>query len=264
MSAYLLSALTYEEAAALQGDALVLLPLGSTEAHGPHLPLGTDSVIAEALAARLAAALSPVPSIIAPPLPFAVTECAAAFAGTVSLGRDTARALYVDACAGLRRAGFSRICLLSAHLEPEHIAVVREAQDVLRGRGLAVAFPDITERRFARLLTAEYRRGSCHAGRYETALVQAAQPGLVRESLRRTLPHNDADFLGALRAGVRDFAAAGGPRAYFGAPADATAQEGAQIYDQLVAISVLVLRETFPEWGDRLPAVQLEGLSRLP
>lgn len=245
---FLLAERTYVEAQALCArGALVLLPIGATEAHGPHLPLATDCLLSEGLALRVAQALaaSGRAACIAPTLPFAVTECAAAFAGTVSLSPATAQALYSEACAGLLRAGFPRVCLLSNHLEPEHVQVLRATVAARAAAGQPVAFPDFTERRHARLLTPEYKRGTCHAGRYESSLVLATRPALVNEELRQGLAVNEPDFLGALRAGVRDFRAAGGPRAYFGDPAAASAAEGEEIYQILTTITLQVLTETY-------------------
>lgn len=235
-------------------DPIVLLPIGATEAHGPHLPLATDVYLSEEVARRAQLALAElgVASVIAPSLAYAVTEYGAAFAGTVSLDGETAQRMYSGVCRGLLRAGFQRICLLNSHLEPAHITTLRSVVAALNEAGpLRVVFPDQTERRFARTLTDEYKRGNCHAGRYETSLLLACQPQLVDESLRPTLPENPADLVGAMRAGIPDFAGAGGPRAYFGAPAAATREEGDDIYRRLLAMTLLTLREA---WPDRLPA----------
>lgn len=250
-----LSQLTYPGVERLLAqDPIVLVPIGATEAHGPHLPLATDVYLSEALAQRTLQALAAlgVASVIAPSLAYAITEYGAAFAGTVSLDVETAQRLYAGVCRGLLRAGFRRICLLNSHLEPAHIATLRTVVTQVNADGPArVVFPDQTEKRFARTLTDEYKRGNCHAGRYETALLLACQPQLVDESLRLTLPENPADLVGAMRAGIPDFAGAGGPRAYFGAPAAATAEEGDDIYRRLLAMALTALREAWPE---RIPA----------
>lgn len=251
----LLAELTFKEAqAAVAANAVVLIPIGATEAHGPHLPLGTDVLLSEEVARRTARELasSQTPSVIAPSLAYAVTEFGADFAGTVSLDAATAQGLYVGVMRGLLRAGFRKLCLVNSHLEPAHIEVLRAScAEVERQTGAKVAFPDQTSRRWARTLSDEYKRGNCHAGRYETALLLACQPQLVDESLRPTLPENPADLVGAMRAGIPDFAGAGGPRAYFGAPAAATVEEGDDIYRRLLAMALTALREAWPE---RIPA----------
>jgi creatinine amidohydrolase len=75
-------------------------------------------------------------------------------------------------------------------------------------------------------LTEEFQSGACHAGRYEGSVVMAARPEWVREDVRRSLPPNPSSLSTAIRAGAHTFVDAGGPRAYFGWPAEATAEEG--------------------------------------
>lgn len=245
-----LAELSYPQAEALRAQSpVVLIPVGATEAHGPHLALGTDSFLSDELARRSQRLLweRGVASLIAPPLCYSVTEFGAGFAGTVSIDAATAKALYVAVFLGLSRAGFSRLCLINNHLEPAHIATLHAAvAEVEQRAGLRVAFPDQTERRWARTLTEEYRRGNCHAGRYETSLLLATQPQLVDEAEQRALRQNDADFLQAVRQGSGDFASAGGPRAYFGDPAAATQAEGDDTYGRLVAMVLAVIGELWP------------------
>jgi len=245
-----LAQLTWPEAQALRvQQPIVLLPIGSTEAHGPHLPLGTDVFLSEELARRVQLALAARGqcSVIAPPVSYAVTEFAGEFAGTVSLEPAVAMAQLVGVGAGLNRSGFVRLCLVNSHLEAAHVATLRSACAELTARtGHAVAFPDNTERRWARTLTAEFKRGTCHAGRYETSLLLAAQPALVRQSISAALPANDSDFLGAVKQGAGTFTAAGGPAAYFGDPAQASAAEGDAIYALLQQMILTTIDETWP------------------
>lgn len=248
-----LADLTWEEARDHQLlDPVILLPIGATEAHGPHLPLATDTLISEELAGRALRAWEARggAGLIAPALPYAITEFGAPFPGTVSLRPETAQALYADVICGLHRGGFSRVCVVNSHLEPAHVAALRRAcAEAAQRSGLAVAFPDHTERRWARTLTEEYRRGKCHAGRYETSLLLAAGPEArrdVRKEIAAALAPNDADFLAAVRGGAGTFPEAGGPRAYFGDPAAATAREGDEIYHRLVEMIVTTIEETWP------------------
>ena len=235
-------------------DAVVLLPIGATEAHGPHLPLGTDVYLSEELARRTQRRLHAlgIPAVIAPSLAYAVTEYGADFAGTVSLPPDVAAALYRSVLHGLVRTGLRHVCLLNSHLEPAHITALRQAvRDASQDSPIPVAFADQTERRFARTLTDEYKRGNCHAGRYETSLLQAVRPDLIDESTRLALPENEADLVAAMRSGIVGFAAAGGPQAYFGDPARATATEGDDIFGRLVSMAMTVMAEA---WPARFPA----------
>jgi creatinine amidohydrolase len=243
--------LTWTEArAARQGRPIVLLPIGSTEAHGPHLPLATDAILSEELASRSAAALekSGGEVLIAPTIAYALTDYAGEFAGTLSIAAETAALLVSDVCCSLLGQGFDRVCLVNSHLEPAHIASLKDACARVAARtGRKIAFPDQTERRWARTLTDEYKRGACHAGSYETSLLLAARPALVRDEVRVGLPPLPIDLAKAMREGVRTFGEAGAAQAYFGDPAAATLAEGDDIYGRLVAMVVTTIAETYGE-----------------
>jgi len=222
----------------LPRDPIALVPVGALEAHGPHLPLATDVIIAEGIVRRAAAALEArgLAAAIAPAIVYSVTDYARSFAGTVGLTPAAATTHVQGVIDGLARTGFRRICLVNAHLEPAHV-------EVLRGvRGAALA--DCLERRFARTLPEEFKRGACHAGSYETSLILAERPELVR-GLRSGLPPVPIDLAAAMRQGVQTFEEAGAPQAYFGDPAAATSAEGEAIYVLLVEMVLTVLRESF-------------------
>lgn len=248
----LLAEMTWVEAEALrERDPVVLLPIGSTEAHGPHLPLGTDVLISEELGRRAAMALEsgspPVAVAIAPSIPYTITHYASEFGGTVSVGADTARALVRDVCRDFQRQGFRKVCLVSSHLEPAHAEALRAVvRDVAMAGGAPVAFPDVLEPRWARTLSDEFKRGACHAGSYETSLAMVPRPDLVRNLLRKGLPPRDIDLAKAMKAGVTTFKQAGAPDAYFGNPAAATVEEGQDLYRRLCEMVTTVVRETWP------------------
>jgi creatinine amidohydrolase len=226
---------------------IALVPVGATEAHGPHLPLATDVIIAEGTVRRAAAALAAKGHeiVIAPALAYSVTHYAGGFAGTAGVGEASARAYVRDVCTGLGHAGFVRVVLVNAHLEPAHVAVLRgAAADATQGL-LRVAFADKTEKRFARTLTDEYKRGECHAGSYETSLVLAERPELVRNAARMALPPVPINLAHAMKAGKKTFVESGADSAYFGNPAGATVEEGEWIYARLVEMVVTVVEETW-------------------
>src|SRR5688500_11004174 len=105
---------------ALKDRPVALVPVGAIEAHGPHLPLTTDSVIALEMARRGAAKLKErsVPSLILPPVQFTVAEFGADFAGTISVSPETAVALLRDvALAAAKR--YRCVAFVNIHLEPK-------------------------------------------------------------------------------------------------------------------------------------------------
>lgn len=226
------AALTWEEIGEVAASgAIAILPVGSTEAHGPHLPLDTDVCIAEEVARRSATKLvrGGVRAVIFPSLAYGVTEFAAAFPGTVGIRPDTLRALVDDVCRSLLAQGFGKVVLVNHHLEPAHFQILHE---VAAASGGAVVVPDHRRRPVAPKLGEEFCRGGSHAGRYETSLVLAADPGRVRP-MAGQLPLLDVDLAGAIRKGATTFLEIGGDRAYFGAPAQATVEEGEALYDVL-------------------------------
>jgi creatinine amidohydrolase len=221
--------LTWQEVAALPDGWIAILPVGAVEAHGPHLPLGTDCIIAEAMAEAAAERLSEggtTPALL-PTLTYTAAPFAAGFPGTLSVPAEAVRRTVDGVARGLADAGAAALAIANAHLDPAHVACLREAAAAVAAAGrIRIAFPDITRKRLAERLTDEFRSGACHAGRYEGSIVMAARPDLVRASIASELPPNPASLVDAMAAGHTTFEAAGGPRAYFGWPADATAEEG--------------------------------------
>jgi len=228
------------------GCALIL-PVGSTEAHGPHLPLNTDVIIAEEMAVRAARMLEArgEKALVLPPVAYSVTDFSEGFTGSVSIRAETATALVTDILLSLVKQGFRRIAIANAHLEPAHIATLRAACETVKTEtGVEIAFPDVTRRRWAQMLTEEFQSGACHAGQYESSLVMSARPELVREEIRLALEPKLISLSQAIRAGARRFTEIGGDQAYFGAPAAASAEEGGRIFDILAGMIVTSLEET--------------------
>jgi creatinine amidohydrolase len=234
-----LAEMTWKDVAALDpARTVALLPIGAIEAHGPHLPLATDGIIAEAMvaaAARRLAGQGLVPLLL-PAFPYTAAPFAAAFPGTLSLRPETVTAVLADLATALAASGLRFLALANAHLDPTHLGSLHAGAEAARAAGLGVAFPDLTRKPWALRLTAEFKSGACHAGRFEGSIVLAARPDLVREPLRRTLPANPISLSTAIRAGKTSFAEAGGPDAYFGDPAAATREEGEETIEVLGAI----------------------------
>jgi creatinine amidohydrolase len=243
----MLGELTTEECSvALAGPhATVILPLGSTEPHGPHLPLCTDAVLAVESARRAAETLRVmgVAAVVAPPLAYGVTRFAAGFAGAISLSPVVLEQLVRELCDAYRDAGFALVCATNHHLEPEHVsAVSRAVIGTAASRGGAV-YANQLSARWGRTLSAEFKRGDCHAGAYESSLVMAAQPSLVRDQRRRALPALSYSLSEAIREGKATFREIGMTRAYTGAPAEATPEEGEDLYARLTTMVVTEVRE---------------------
>ncbi|MFN2444193.1 MAG: creatininase family protein, partial [Vicinamibacterales bacterium] len=218
------------------GRTVAILPTGAIEVHGPHLPLGTDIIIAEAMARAGATRLlaRDLHVLMLPVLPYAPAPFAAAFAGTI----DTPVAATTLMVAGIARSlathGVRFTGIANAHHDPAHVSALRAAVDDVSGDESAVlVFPDLTRRRWAERLTDEFRGGACHAGAYEGSIVLAERPSLVSTEVMSRLSPNPRSLVDAVRAGAHTFASAGGPDAYFGSPAHASAAEGRRTVEVL-------------------------------
>lgn len=190
------------------GQALLVIPLGSTEQHGPHLPLSTDTDIARSLADALAADRTDV--VVAPPLPYGASGEHAGFPGTLSLGTAVLREVIVEL---VRSADLiaQRVLLLNGH--GGNSQALREAVAQLRKEG-----------RDVRAWSPPWR-GDAHAGRTETS-VQLALGARVGEQRPVGAVLELAELMPALRSdGVR----AVSPNGVLGDATGAGADEGASL-----------------------------------
>ena len=239
MPVYELAQLTWEEVRDLDRAAtMVVLPVGAIEAHGPHLPLDTDVVIATAMAragARRLGARHVV--LILPALAYTAAPFAAAFQGTLSISGITVTGIIVDLARSLSEQGFRLLAIANAHLDPEHLTALNEAVKLGRADGLLpIIFPDLTRRPWGSRLGEEFKSGACHAGQFETSIVLHERADAVRHEVRQSLAPNPQSLSEAIKAGKQTFAEAGGPRAYFGDPASATLDEGSHLVEALGSV----------------------------
>ncbi|NJL29867.1 MAG: creatininase family protein [Thermoanaerobaculia bacterium] len=164
--------------------------------------------------------------------------------GHDSLRPETVTAVIVDIAGALARMGVRDLVLANSHFDPTHLGSIYAAIEQIRTAAeIAVIFPDVTRKPWASRLTDEFKSGACHAGRYEGSIVLARRPDLVREAVSKSLVANPASLSVAIREGKKSFEEAGGPDAYFGDPAAATAEEG----EATIAVLGGILEEAV--WG---------------
>lgn len=229
---------------------IALLPVGSVEPHGPHLPLGTDTIISEHVALHAAERLSTEgrTALVCPAVPYGVTDYAAGFAGAISVPQSVLTPFLTAVARGYLEGGFAHVCLINNHLEPEQDRAIRAvAESFVAGR-VSVACP--LTRRWGRTLSSEYKSGACHAGRYETSLILAARSDLVDREAASALPALDTSLSDGIREGKTTFAAMGLERAYTGAPAEASATEGEDLTARLVEMVVTEVTEALAAEGE--------------
>jgi creatinine amidohydrolase len=168
---------------AWRGDhRTVILPVGSVEEHGPHLPLGTDTFHALEVARR-AAEVRPV--LVAPPLYYGLCRSTREHPGTVSISGNTLRALVTELGREFFRQGLENLVIMSGHAGGTHIAALVEAGETLLAQlpEAQVAVVNLLEV-LREVVTARPElvktKGDSHAGEVETALMLAAYPHLVK------------------------------------------------------------------------------------
>jgi creatinine amidohydrolase len=171
-----------EFAAWREGHGTVILPVGSVEEHGPHLPLGTDTFHALEVARRIAQQRSVV---VAPPLYYGLCRSTRQHPGTVSISGDTIRALVTELGREFHRQGAGGLLIMTGHAGGTHVAALVEAGETLLAElpDLKVAVVNLLE--LLREVVAARpelvrTKGDSHAGEVETALMLAAYPHLVK------------------------------------------------------------------------------------
>jgi creatinine amidohydrolase len=184
-----------------------------------------------------------VSAVAAPAIAYGVTRYADGFAGAISLSPALVERLLHETCVAYRAAGFALACVVNHHLEPAHVDAVARGVETARAAAGGVVFANQLTRRWGRTLSDEFKRGDCHAGSYESSLVLAAAPALVRDPLRRELPRVEISLSQAIKAGAATFREIGMDRAYTGAPAAASRDEGEALYARLTEMVVAEVRE---------------------
>jgi mycofactocin system creatininase family protein len=210
----------------LSGGPMLLVPVGSTEQHGPHLPLGMDTVIAEAVARRAADLIreAGVDVLIAPALAYGSSGEHQHFAGTLSIGLEALQHLLVEL---VRSAGSwaGRCVLVNGH--GGNVPAVAAAVGQLRYEGHDVGWTAC-----APTPEADWARVDSHAGRIETSLALALVPDDVRldraepgalEPLSELLPRMSAGGVASVS-----------PNGVLGDPSGASAQEGVRLLWSMV------------------------------
>jgi creatinine amidohydrolase len=110
---FLLENMTWPQAqAAFKRTSFVIIPTGSTEQHGPHLPLGTDFLVAKELARRTGERAN---VIVTPVMPIGYAQYHAVFPGTLSLTEETLTRVYIETCENLLRYGATHILFMNGH-----------------------------------------------------------------------------------------------------------------------------------------------------
>jgi mycofactocin precursor peptide peptidase len=208
-------------------EALLLVPVGSVEQHGPHLPLATDAMVADAVARAAAERLDETGDtvLVAPSLNYGVSGEHEGFPGTISIGREALCGLLVEF--GRSATRWARgVIFVNGH--GGNTATLARAVDLLRYEGRAVAWTSM-----------DLPEADAHAGETETSLLRYLAPWSVRvdlmvagatEPVRELMPRLRAE-------GVRGVSANG----VLGDPTTSSPERGRELFDRLVRTLVTEL-----------------------
>jgi creatinine amidohydrolase len=210
----------------------VLIPFGSVEEHGPHLPLSTDTIEAYEVCKKAALRRS---LFVAPPVHYGNCRSTACHPGTISITTTTLKALFIDIVTSLRGHGLRHFVALTGHAGGAHRMALQDAGEELIARYEDISVAVVSEFDLAK----EQGRGlietagDAHAGEIETSRILHSHPHLVKGSAPREFPAFPPGIL------VRDKRRYW-PGGVWGDPGKATADKGARLED-LVVTSLLAL-----------------------
>jgi creatinine amidohydrolase len=247
--------MTWEEVGeALKYTDLILVPVGSTEEHGPHMPLAADSIQGVEVSRRVVSSLATegIRVVAGPVIPFGVSLHLMDFPGTVTLTPTTLHTVIREVCGSLIRHGFRKIVLLVSH--NENVGTVYAASQELSQepgvRAMVINWAPPLKQQYPKLLKS---KSGGHGGEGETARVLACMPELVRmdraqayipKRLERLEGDEPIDMGGGvldLPHGMKEVT----PIGSMGDPTVATAETGDKCYDFIVDWTCQVIKRHF-------------------
>ena len=225
--------MTEFEAGLLQ-TRTVVIPFGSVEEHGPHLPLSTDTIEACEVAKKAARL---IPLFVAPPIHYGNCRSTACHPGTISITTQTLKSLLKDIVRSLRGQGLSNFIAISGHAGGAHCMALQEAGEELITEFADISMAVVTELDLARqegrgLIETP---GDSHAGEIETSRILHSHPHLVKGAAPAETPCFPAGVL------VRDKRRYW-PGGVWGDPAKASAEKGARLEGLVVGKLVELVR----------------------
>jgi creatinine amidohydrolase len=179
-----------EAKSAAEEGKVIIIPCGSIEEHGDHLPLCTDSIQAEYIAMEVSRITG---CLVAPPLRYGLCNSTRNFPGTITIGFDSLRSIMTDILEEFIRNGFKKLLVLTGHAGGSHMTALKlAAKKVVVNHMNEEYRPRImvcTDYDFACIKMGEIDNRDSHAGTIETSRVLAIRPDLVKGKGTRDYPN---------------------------------------------------------------------------
>ena len=260
-----------EVEAALAHTQVLLLPVGATEAHGAHLPLGTDSFEARENCRRAALRLDAMgcPVIIGPVIPFGTSSFHLGFAGTISLSANTMISLLTEVCLNLYETGFRKFALVHGHdgnLPVMMVAAQELVDKTAAAQAIVLNWLTPLSKVYHTIQTSPKQEG--HGGEGETARILVTHPELVH--LERAVKHHVPPADMRKIQGAEHIKTGGGifyatrrykdhtPYGHIGDPALATEATGDKGYDLIAEwLARVIARDYFGRDSDPNEVIRL-------
>jgi len=241
-----------EIAAHLKKNPLVILPCGSVEQHGPHLPAGTDTLAATVIAHAVAERMD---GLVLPATPFGVTPMHMPYEGTITLTPDTYIRVQTETCVSTARHGARQLMIVNWH-EGNIPSLAIAAEALHRDHGMSVL--TVQACYVAEELYGHSSGGLTHGGEIEALAVLSARPDLVHlDRIENSSDHGHGHKMDKLRrtrsyqpvlTDIRSIA----PTGWFGSPQHATAEKGARMLTEIADAIAREVRDIYRQ----LDAVQ--------
>jgi len=263
-SRYFIELTQPEIAAQFKANPLVILPAGSVEQHGPHLPTGTDIFAANIISHAVAERMN---GLVLPGGPLGVTPMHMPFAGTITLTPETYMKVVTETCVSTARHGAKCLMILNWH-EGNAASLSIAAEALHRQHGMTVI--TVQACYVAAQLWGDDCGGLTHGGEIEALAVLSYRPELVHlERIDDSSDHGRASIMDKLRrtrtfqpvlTDIRSIA----PTGWYGSPEHATVEKGIAMLDDIAAAIAAEATRTFEHLAEVQQGVadvtQLQGI----
>lgn len=251
--------------AAVRDGTVLLIPFGQTEEHGSHLPIGADSIIAEATAEAVARRCTgKVPVLVAPSIQYGYSNTVMQeWPGTFIIRPEIVTELLIDVCCSAVKSGFRKLVIVSGH--GHHVGIcriaIRRVFDLV-GVNVAMTQPHAFASDTLKRVRKSAPGGVCHAGEYETSLLlHFGSPvdmaaATADDALRFKSDFVYADGIGGAKSGKVFWSTWGLQKSRSGAygdPTVASAETGKALMEGIVAEYCAFLEEFYHWSGPVLP-----------